>query len=189
MSKKISDTQWLINVATFVFFVALFIDVSVWLISNKVPIYNSCKQLTSFIDANNEQLETAVTTLFDEAAQCSTEECKKNLRTQQLSLFTGSENVKFYPSSYLVRLNKDGNIEKWLWTGEVITTIPSTLGEKRVANLLADSGPPICVQGWKIDTDTTSMRYLKDFTSEAEIIQPIKKDGEIIGAMVMLYGD
>lgn len=178
-----------VSLAIFLIICFLVVQAVIWVISQKTFIYGYCRQLDSFISTNQTSLETALTTSFDRASKCSNEECKKKARQELLTTFQESEKMRFYPSSYPIRLNADGNIEKWLWTGEVVTTIPTTRSEKRVAALLAGVGSPICTQGWKIDGTETSMRYLKDFHSEAEIIKPIKKDGKIIGAWVVLYGD
>lgn len=158
-------------------------------VSNKIGISGHCAELKDFISLNGRALESVFTNSFDQATTCQTEACRlEQITATKLSL-RGSHNLTFYESSYFIRLNADKNIEKLFLSGEVKTTIPTTAGEKRVTRLLQGRATPICTQNWKIDASATAMTYLKDGYSEAEIILPVKKLGQVIGAIVMRFGD
>lgn len=162
----------------------------IWIISNKTGIGVHCGEIKTLIAANQQNWSQIYTSSFDEAVECRTDLCKKEKIKAVLLSLQDTDKPKFFQTSYFIRLNGDGNIEKWFWSGEVATTIPTSRGERRVASLLQGKSSPICTQNWKIDGTITQMTYLRDGYSEAETILPIKdEDGQILGAIVSRFGD
>lgn len=87
---------------------------------------------------------------------------------------------------YFVAL-KNGQLVKLFFSGEVKVSPIKTLGEVRVKELLL--GERNELYGFQANVDGLRMTYLNDFYSEAEVIVPYKRNGEIIGAVVYLHGD
>ncbi|MEN8253066.1 MAG: hypothetical protein ABFQ62_01660 [Patescibacteria group bacterium] len=187
--KKVVRKNFIIGLSIFLLTIYLIYQGFLWIISNKFSINAYCSDVKSFIELNNSTFETVFTNSFDVAVACRTEKCKTQQVNQTMLSLEGSDKLKFYQTSYLIRLNTDGNIEKWFWSGDVKTTIPTTDGEKQVTKLLRGKSSPICTQNWKLDSGETHMTYLKDAYSEAEIIIPIKSDRKVIGAFVSRWGD
>lgn len=188
-NQSVSPFKAIISTAVFLLILILFIQGISYVISNKVGINAHCDQVTDFITANESQLETLFLKFFDQAVRCRSEECKDQQINQVLAIFQQTDQFKFFGTSYFIRLNNDGNIEKWFPSGEVVTTIPETRGEKKVVRVLQGKARAICSQNWKVDDELTFMTYLKDGYSEAETIIPVKDGNRVIGAIVTRFGD
>jgi hypothetical protein len=175
-------------VLTLVLFYVLF-QGFLWIISNKTGISAHCREIETFITDNQENWHSTFTTSFDEAVACRTDICKQNRIGKTLAELRNTHKPRFFQTSYFIRLNSDGNIEKWLRSGEVVTTIPSTGGEKKVVQVLAGESEPICTQNWKLSNGLSYMTYLDDEASEAETILPVMNGSEVLGAIVSRFGD
>lgn len=179
----------LINLAIVLLFFYLLLHGFLWIISNKGGISTHCAEIKTLISDNQLNWNAFFTVSFDEAVACRTETCKKVVIERALLSLLNTDKPRFFQTSYFVRLNEDENIEKWFRSGEVITTIPTTQGERKVKRLLEGKSGPICTQNWKLDSGLTYMTYLKDGYSEAETIIPVKSEDKILGAVVSRFGD
>lgn len=173
-----------------VLFFYLLFEGALWIFSNKGSISLHCDEIRTLISTNQSKWSEIYTTSFDKAVACRTQVCKETKIQDVLLSLQDSHKPRFFQTSYFIRLNSDGNIEKWFRSGEVVTTIPETRGEQRVVSLLQGKSRPICTQNWKIDGTTTRMTYLHDDFSEAETILLVRDaDGRILGAIVSRFGD
>lgn len=158
-------------------------------ISNKAGITAHCAEIETVIADNQSEWQALFSSDFDQAVACRTEGCTETVLNESARLLRNTDKARFFQTSYFVRLNTDGNIEKWFQSGEVVTTIPTTNGEKKVVRLLEGKSGPICAQNWKVDAGLTFMTYLHDGYSEAETIIPVTSGKDVLGAIVSRFGD
>ena len=180
------------NLITIGFYLAvlwLVVNGFFWFISNKPGIKAHCNEVKNFLANNDAELKKAFTETFDQAVKCQNRECERQLLREVHRSLHGTNNVRFFGTSYFIRLNGDGNIEKWFWSGDIKTTIPETKGERKVAQVLQGDSRAICTQSWKLDAGLTYMTYLKDEYAEAETIIPFYDNGKVVGALVSRFGD
>ncbi len=156
-------------------------------LSNKPEIRKYCRSTKSFVKANQSSFDKITTTLFDQAKNCGNgASCKKQISKEIFNTLPKSYFDMMYPeSTYFIRINREGLIEKMFYSGEYYAKTPETLREKFIKWQLRHSRG-VCDLGWKNDISTTSMTYLRDITAEAEVIVPI---GNTRSAIVRLWGD
>lgn len=152
-------------------------------------IRNYCSRVETFIELNQTPLEKIYTSSFDEVLNCNSKACESEKTHAAMQTLKWSENLHFYGTSYFIRLNSSGYIEKWFLDGETKTTTPTTTRERRVVKLLEGEHSPICTQGWKLDNGFGNMIYLDDRYAEAETIIPVRNGKKIVGAFVSRWGD
>jgi hypothetical protein len=157
------------------------------LLSNKPAIRNYCKATREYVSLNSEVFHKITTDIFDHAKSCGNgEQCKKEINRQIYSILPSSfSNLEYPESTYFIRINEQGLIEKMFYSGEYYAKTPETFREKFVLWRLKQS-KGVCDLGWKNDISTTSMTYLRDIVAEAEIIIPIDQTD---AAIVRLWGD
>lgn len=156
-------------------------------LSNKPEIRKYCTSTQQFVDTNQDSFNTIITTIFDQAKTCGNDKsCKRHVSNKIFNTIpTSYFNLQYPESTYFIRINKEGLIEKMFYSGEYYAKTPETHREKFILWRLKQS-KGICDLGWKNDVSTTSMTYLRDITAEAEVIIPI---GKTSSAIVRLWGD
>ncbi len=87
---------------------------------------------------------------------------------------------------YFITLDQS-QIVKLFFSGGIVTTPIETRKEALVRDVLL--GKRDKLHGLQANVDGLRMTYLNDLYSEAEVIVPYLKDGEIVGAVVYLHGD
>jgi hypothetical protein len=157
------------------------------LLSNKPAIREYCRETKNYVSQNPEVFHKITTDIFDQAKSCGNgEECKKEINRAIYNTLPSSFSQLTYPeSTYFIRANKEGLIEKLFYSGEYYAKTPETLREKFILSRLNHS-KGICDLGWKNDLTTTTMTYLRDIVGEAEIIIPV---GKANAAVVRIWGD
>ncbi len=156
-------------------------------LSNKPEIRKYCTTTQHFVDTNQDSFHKLTTTIFDRAKSCGNgKSCKNQISDEIFNTVPKTYFNLLYPeSTYFIRINKEGLIEKMFYSGEYYAKTPETQREKFVYWRLKRS-KGICDLGWKNDISTTSMTYLRDIAAEAEVIVPIAKTNS---AIVRLWGD
>jgi hypothetical protein len=157
------------------------------LLSNKPAIREYCKETRVYVSQNQEVFQKITTDIFDHAKSCGNgEQCKKDVYREIYAILPPSFSQLTYPeSTYFIRINDQGLIEKMFYSGEYYAKTPETFREKFILWRLK-RGKGICDLGWKNDLTTKTMTYLRDIVAEAEIIIPVGQSG---AAIVRLWGD
>lgn len=157
------------------------------LLSNKPAIREYCKETKDYVAQNPEVFRKIITDIFDQVKTCgNSEKCKRDINRSIYSTLPPSFSQLTYPeSTYFIRINKEGLIEKLFYSGEYYAKTPETYREKFIIWQLSHSRG-VCALGWKNDISTTTMTYLRDITAEAEVVVPI---GNTHAAIVRLWGD
>ena len=168
----------------------LFTYIAFTLGSNEKWIAEYCKETDEFIALNNDKWRYVFGDFFDEAKSCDNDSgCQERLHDELMVMLQGKEQLGYFPSTYFIRLDPGENIEKMFLSTEYNFTQPATRREKRVVRLLKNRNDRICTQGFKNDLPFSTMKYLYDLPSEAEIIIPVKDGDQVLGAIVKLWGD
>jgi len=162
-----------------------------FILSNKPSILKVCQQTEEYIQINESGFSTLFSTLFDRASKCpeNTENCMAVNRTEVYQLLADQESLENFSSTYFIRSAGKDHIEKLFLSGRYQKDEADTNGEKKVKKVLDAEKSKICAEGIKTDNTFTTMTYLNDFISEAEVVIPVKKGDEVIGAVVRIYGD
>ena len=149
---------------------------------------------TSLVLSHNcSDFDTIFMSLFDQAKGCKDKVCQKEISDKINNLSISFKSIPIYEGTYYIR-EKDGNIEKLFLDGSIKITPIKTLGERIVSFFLLHPMDFIYLPGFKVDSNISSMHFLGDFYSEAEIIVPysycsIGIEGKSAGAVVKNYGD
>lgn len=133
-----------------------------------------------------------VTSIFDESKNCQSIKCKDSVSLKIHDNLSNMKSTPFYEGIYFIRVNNNSEIEKMFLDGSYKLEKVDTNGEKKVFNFLNNYGSlAIYLKGFRIDGGISTMHYLNDFYSEAEIIVPIRTydRAKIVGAIVKGYGD
>lgn len=145
------------------------------------------------LNHNCSDFDTIFISLFDQAKNCKNEVCKKEISDKINTLSISFKSIPIYEGTYYIRVI-DGNIEKLFLDGSIKITHIKTLGERIVNFSLLHPSDFIYLPGFKIDSNISTMHFLNDFYSEAEIVVPynycsIGNEGKSAGAVVKNYGD
>jgi hypothetical protein len=162
------------------------------------------EETQAYIERNQTGFDDIMTTGFLEARNCQhqhqaclskfpAESEKALIACQELNVcgFTNqatiyknlfaTEDLRDFPSTYFIHL-ADDQIEKLFLSGDYEISTARTERENKVLDLLRQQGPSF--EGLAVRD-----HYLNDLYSDAEVIVPVVKDGQVIGAVVRLYGD
>lgn len=179
------------------------------LLQNGKQIYEvRSLQVTKLVEKNPVFFDNVFTDIFPQALNCKSipeVNCAQTLRSafdKRLSEINhGSDaNAYFVPDyfgngslnltsklpMYFIKL-EDGKIAKLFFSGDLKLEPVDTAGERKVQEILFGKRKEL--YGIQANIAGLEMTYLKDFLSEAEVIIPYEKNGEIIGAIVFLHGD
>lgn len=159
-------------------------------------------QVSELMRENPQFFDEIFTEILPEAVECNgNAECVADIRsrldllTETTALESSTIDVPGYFSDvslannqpmYFITLDQD-QIVKLFFSGGVITSPVETRKEALVRNVLL--GKRDKLYGLQANVDGLRMTYLNDLYSEAEVIVPYIKDGEIAGAVVYLHGD
>jgi len=159
-------------------------------------------QVSELMRENPQFFDEVFTKIMPEAVECNgNAECVADIRSRLdlLTEATASESstidVPGYFSDvslasnqpmYFITLNQS-QIVKLFFSGGIITTPVETRKEALVRDVLL--GKRDKLYGLQANVDGLRMTYLNDLYSEAEVVVPYVKDGEIAGAVVYLHGD
>lgn len=149
-------------------------------------------QTIKFITQHHSPLATILDEGITQAANCipSTTDCRSQTGNFIYSQLQDLDQLKYPSSTYFIRARKQATIEKLFLSGEYQSEPVDTPAEHLVFLVLQDRLPGwVLAIGAKLDANNSTMHYLNDFHSEAEIIVPVKQHGKVIGALVRLYGD
>ena len=154
-------------------------------------IQKTCSQTHQYMNGHEEQLSLVFSQVFDQAAKCpgNAVECIETNRQNLLNLVPNDGQLSDFESTYFVRKSGKDHIEKLFLSGVYKKDEADTAGEQRVMRLLSGIEGELCVSGVKTDVGFSTMKYLKDFDVEAEIVLPFRYNQTIQGAIVRLYGD
>jgi hypothetical protein len=154
-------------------------------------IQKACTQTHQYMDTHQEQLSSVFNQVFDSAAKCpeNAVTCIETNRQNLLNLVPNDGQLPDFASTYFVRKAGEDHIEKLFLSGVYKKDEADTAGEQRVMRLLSGIEGELCVSGVKADVGFSTMKYLKDFDVEAELVLPFRHDQAIQGAIVRLYGD
>lgn len=159
-------------------------------LSNKPAIRQYCRITTNYAAAHKQPIKHLMSSLFDQAALCGNQpSCLSSLK-DQISTSLGDDYFKldYAPSTYFVRANQNGLIEKMFLGGDYYAKTPETVREKFFLWHL-NHGIKICDYFWKDDVTTSSMTYLRDIVGEAEILVPTGKYDDYRTGIVRVWGD
>lgn len=159
-------------------------------------------QVSELMRENPQFFDEVFTEILPEAVECNgNTECEADIRSR-LDLLTKAtaqesstvdvpgyfSNVSLANNQPMFFIALDQNqIVKLFFSGGVITTPIETRKEALVRDVLL--GRRDRLHGLQANVDGLRMTYLNDLYSEAEVIVPYVKDGEIVGAVVYLHGD
>lgn len=154
------------------------------------PINTEYNQTLEYVYTNKITVNNIFTTVFNEAKNCSRKysaACKEKNRRNLEKYFINSCQLDFCYSTYFIRLSNDNKLEKLFLSGDYKLEFINSIGEKIVSNFLQNNQKKL--MGFRINEMFSTMHYLNDLYSEAEIIVPIIVDNKKLGAFVRLYGD
>jgi len=159
-------------------------------------------QVSELMRENPQFFDEIFTEILPEAVECNgNAECvadirsRLDLQTETTASESSTIDVPGYFSDvslannqpmYFITLDQN-QIVKLFFSGGVITTPIETRKEALVRDVLL--GKRDKLYGLQANVDGWRMTYLNDLYSEAEVIVPYIKDGEIVGAVVYLHGD
>lgn len=159
-------------------------------------------QVSELMRENPQFFDEVFTEILPEAVECNDNaECEAGIRSRLdlLTEITAQESstidVPGYFSNvslannqpmYFITLDQD-RIVKLFFSGGIVTTPIETRKETLVRDVLLGNRNKL--YGLQANINGLRMTYLNDLYSEAEVIVPYVKDGEIIGAVVYLHGD
>ncbi len=159
-------------------------------------------QVSELMRENPQFFDEIFTEILPEAVVCDgNTECEADIRSRLdlLTEVTAQEsstidvpgyfsNVSLANNQPMYFITLDQNqIVKLFFSGGVVTTPIETRKEALVRDVLL--GKRDRLHGLQANVDGLRMTYLNDLYSEAEVIVPYVKDGEIVGAVVYLHGD
>lgn len=159
-------------------------------------------QVSELMRENPQFFDEVFTKILPEAVECNgNTECEANIRSrldllsEAVAQDSSTINVPGYFSNvslannqpmYFIALDQN-QIVKLFFSGGVVTTPIKTRKEALVQDVLL--GKRNRLHGLQANVDGLRMTYLNDLYSEAEVVVPYVKDGEIVGAVVYLHGD
>jgi len=203
MKKRFTKPLLGVAIAFIVLVLAGFAFVSWRLYESGKGVYTlRSAQVSELMRENPQFFDEIFTKILPEAVECNgNAECVADIRSRLdlLTETTASESstidVPGYfrdvslannQPMYFITLDQD-RIVKLFFSGGVITSPVKTRKEALVRDVLL--GKRDKLYGLQANVDGLRMTYLNDLYSEAEVIVPYVKDGEIIGAVVYLHGD
>lgn len=152
-------------------------------------IFDVYDRKTSEINRNVEGYSVLFTQIFDNAEICASQptvDCTSRIQ-EQIKAALRTDNLYF--PEYFIRLTNEGIMQKLFLSGELVETKPTTVGEVRVRDFIEGKDNNLFWNTWRSNSSDSTMIFLKDLYSEAEIIIPFKQGLKIKGVVVYLFGD